>query len=138
VNEGPAESDASSGSPQDEVGPGLGELIRSLVTPARSGFVLTRETIGRLGAQLGLPTGVADRGRMLRQLFEAAAATGQLVALLEILGAEASRWRERYETWRRDYPRSAAIWDAWVARLDATRALLASMARQAADSDRGR
>ncbi|MCC7106433.1 MAG: hypothetical protein IT307_14950 [Chloroflexi bacterium] len=138
MSEVSAEPSASADSTLEEAGPGLGELIRSLVTPARSGFALTRETIGRLGAELGLPTGVAGRERMLRHLFEAAAATGQLLALLELLDAEACRWRERYATWRLDYPRSAPVWGCWLGTLDSTRSLLSRMAQQAAESAEGR
>jgi hypothetical protein len=108
-------------------GRSLREIARQLTTPALAGYVLTRERIGQLAADLGLPAGLADRGRMLVNAIQAAAELDRLPALLAALVAETERWDSNYRDWSRHYPASAPIWSDWRDRLETSRALLAEM-----------
>lgn len=129
--------------PEEELesrGPGLGQLVRTLITPALAGLILSRESVGRLGARLGLPLGMADRGRMLFNLLQAASDADRLEELVDALESELEPWAARYRAWRSDFPRSAPIWDGWLARVETTRALLSEMraaVRAAAEENGG-
>ncbi|MFN8474720.1 MAG: molecular chaperone TorD family protein [Anaerolineae bacterium] len=65
----------------------LGQVVRTLLTPARVGVFLCRGDMRRIGQALGLPTPLGDRFATLRALFEAAAQFDLLPALLDALDA---------------------------------------------------
>jgi hypothetical protein len=115
-----------------EGGPGLREVVERLTTPARAGFVLTKQQLATSAARLNLPVGFGERSQMLTNLFRAAAELDRLLPLIEALQAEARRWDSLYLEWAASYPGSAPIWQTWRDRLAASRALLDEMAQAAA------
>jgi len=54
----------------------LRDVVRRLLTPARAGFFLARDDLGRVGSALGYPLPALDRRIMLEQLFLAAGPAG--------------------------------------------------------------
>jgi hypothetical protein len=117
------------GRQEEEGGPGLREVVERLTSPARAGFVLTKQRLATSAAQLNLPVGFGERSQMLTNLFRAAAELDRLLPLIEALRAEAGRWDSLYLEWATSYPGSAPIWRSWRERLAATRALLDDMAQ---------
>jgi hypothetical protein len=105
----------------------LSEIAHRLTTPALSGLVVTKDRVGAIAMDLGLPVGFSERSQMLMNMFRAAAELDCLPALLAALKSEADRWETRYAAWATEYPASAPIWKKWRARLAATRALLDEM-----------
>ena len=122
--------------PGDEPsGPSLAELGRQLTTPARSGFLLTKQQLGLLATELGLPLGFGERAVMLANLFRAAAELRRLPELVARLQAETDRWEARYAAWAAEYPASAPIWQPWRKQLGETRAVLEEMAAAVAEEE---
>ncbi len=95
---------------------GLGQLARLIANPARSGIYLSRSGIRRIGAEMGLSTGVQSRSRMLESLFRDAGADGCVEELLDRLIAEAERWLGRYREWARACPPAKSAWKDWGGR----------------------
>ncbi|MFN8497553.1 MAG: molecular chaperone TorD family protein [Anaerolineae bacterium] len=105
-------------------GESLGQVARTLLTPARVGVFLGREDLRRIGRALGLPTPLGDRFAMLRALFEAAAQFDLLPDLPEALAA---LWRDadaQIAALMADAPSWADYGVEWRQRLAAGQALL--------------
>ena len=98
---------------------GLEAFVRSLLSPARSGIILTRSDLGRGARTLGLGLRIADRQRVLRTLF--AQDSG---ATLDWLITETDEWTRRHAEWSDVAPRLAGF---WTGRARETAALLRSL-----------
>lgn len=78
-----------SGLPSAEDGPAA--LARTVLTPARSGLILTRIDLARAARQTGLGLRIGERAFVLRSLLEQ-----QPAATLSWLSAEADGWAARH------------------------------------------
>jgi len=84
---------------------GLEPFLQSLLTPVRSGMILTRADLSRAADQLGLGLRLGERRWVLRALFEQAAAP-----VLQWLAGEASRWALRHGSGLHLAAEPAAFW----------------------------
>lgn len=97
---------------------GLDELIAGLVTPARSGIVLTRAHLAAAARRTGLGLRLGNRTTVLRALI------GQDPgAALDALSGQARHWLARH---RADRPAIGPAADHWADRAAATANLLAA------------
>lgn len=104
---------------QGLVDPRAGQLepfLQTLLTPARSGMILTRADLTRAARTLNLGTRIGERLYILKALFGQDAAQ-----LLEWLAQEATRWAERH---RARSTTLGQISQAWEAKATASAALL--------------
>lgn len=107
--------------PRDEPGDDPGEtFLRALLSPVRSGMILTRRDLARAGARLGLGVRQGERLFILKSLLAQDAG-----ATLAWLAEEAESWVERH--------RSSPAWDAeidrwWEDRARASARLLRELA----------
>jgi hypothetical protein len=94
----------------------LVQVAELLVNPGRSGVYLTRSRIRRIGADMGLRTGILTRARMLESLFREAGSEGKVDELLNRLDDEVSRWIGRFGDWSRECPPAKNAWKEWSSR----------------------
>jgi len=104
---------------------GVIDIAHFLTTTAKSGLVLTRAEITRIGREEGLPRGFGDRSMMLANLLRAAAAYDQLGNVLGKISNMVTEW----VTYYRDLDdKTAGLLSAvrveWEARLSETAHLL--------------
>ncbi len=92
----------------------LHDLAALLVTPARSGVLLTRVRIRGLAGEMGLRAGVQSRARMLENLFREAGAEGRIGELLGRIDEIAKRSLADYRAWARACPPSRGAWRDWA------------------------
>jgi hypothetical protein len=106
-------------------GASAGEFIQSLLSPVRSGMILTRSDLSRAGRLLGLGTRLGERAFMLRALL------GQNTArTLEWLAEEAHGWTRRH---RLDADWLGAVARAWEEKAKATALLLGELKADAGE-----
>lgn len=94
----------------------LDSVLDALLTPVRSGLVLTRGHLAELARDGDLGLRLGDRRRMLRTLIEADPAV-----TVEMLADRADRWAAAH---RADLPLAGPIATHWGARAAATAGLL--------------
>lgn len=75
---------------------GLADIARFLITPAYSGFYLSRDDVGQLAQLGGLPRGFGDRQNMLVNVLRVAGKYQQLTEILDSLKRLVNRWRTMY------------------------------------------
>ncbi len=91
---------------------GADAFVRALLTPVRSGIVLTRSDLVRCARGLGLGMRIGERAFVLRQLLESDA-----VAVLGFIADEADRWARQHS---RLLGPIAPLAQHWVSRAEAT------------------
>jgi hypothetical protein len=101
----------------------LDALVAGLLAPARSGVILTRRDLARAAADLGLGARTHERRRTLRDLLEESPDP-----TLAWLASEVDRWSARHRL-RQDA--RDPVTGHWVARAQATRAILDSLREEA-------
>jgi hypothetical protein len=111
--------------PDEEIS--LRDVVRHLLAPARSGVFLSRARLGGWGRALGMRLPFGERFMVALSLFEAAGASGDVIALLDLLGAEVRAWNVAYQAWAVDWPVWASFGASWQERAAATLKLLAEM-----------
>ncbi len=94
----------------------VGEFLHSLLTPVRSGMVLTRADLSHAARKLGLGRRLGERKFILESLFSQDAG-----GILSWLTGEASTWARRHRLYREALGETAT---AWEGRAEATGALL--------------
>lgn len=94
--------------------------LERLSVPARGGLFLCRADLARLGGGLGLPLRFGGRRFMLERLAQAAVQQGAGDALTRALADVVREHRGRLESWARDLPDLAPLWQTRLERLDAT------------------
>ena len=104
---------------QDEAG--VREIAEYLLTPAISGFYLSRDDIGRLARAHRLPRGFGSRQDMLTNLLRAAASYGRFELLLLDLDALMGAWHDVYASCSELPGPVALIASGWDARIEASR-----------------
>ncbi len=102
------------------------EFLQSLLTPARSGMILTRSDLSRAARELGLGTRLGERAFILRALFGQNAA-----AVLEWLAHEANGWTKRYHSFGDTL---GPVARAWEEKTKAAALLLLELKREAEES----
>jgi hypothetical protein len=98
---------------------GLDALVDAVLTPIRSGLILTRGDITRMARALGTRVRLGERRFVLRGLIGQDAG-----GTLGWLSDEASRQAEAHRGWP---PELAAVTDLWVARAEASAGVLAHL-----------
>ncbi len=111
--------------------PGIGALVRELLTPARVGLWLCRSDIRAVGQALGLPAPIGERVAMLRGLFQAAGEYEQVPALLAALDAVWTAMGESVAALVAQSPGWSGYASPWQARLAYGRTRLAALRREA-------
>lgn len=95
---------------------GLDLLVRALLTPVRSGILLSRRDLAEASGSCGLAPRAGERAFMLRSMLEQAPRE-----TLGWLAGHAGRWRARH---RATEPRLGPVGVHWRARAEGTRRLL--------------
>lgn len=101
--------------PPPRASAGLGDLRSALVTPVRSGMILTRQRLGLGAGEVGVGHRIGERRFALRAMLEQDPA-----ATLRWLGGEARRWEQRHAA--RAVDDLASQW--WAARAARTHKFL--------------
>lgn len=94
----------------------LVQVAELLANPARSGIYLTRTRLRRIGAEMGLRTGIQTRPRMLESLLREAGSEGRVDELLLRLDDEVGRWIDRFGEWSKACPPAKGAWKDWRTR----------------------
>lgn len=80
----------------EDEGTGLKEIVEFLLTPIHSGIYLSRDDIGRLARQQGVPRGFGDRQLLLLNLLRSAAKYEALREVIDGLEGLARQWEAAY------------------------------------------
>jgi TorA maturation chaperone TorD len=80
----------------EDDGTGLKEIAEYLLTPIYSGIYLSRDDIGRLARQRGVPRGFGDRQVILLNLLRSAAKYEALGEVIDGLEGMAGQWEAAY------------------------------------------
>lgn len=107
-----------------EMGLGLRELVKRLLTPREAGLFLTQADITRISRTLDLPTVRGERLSMLETLFRQAGEYELVPMLLDQLRQLLAEVEAEYQTWAEEYPAWLPYAQAWRIRAAATRDLL--------------
>jgi TorA maturation chaperone TorD len=107
----------------------LSRVVRFLLAPAASGFILSRSRLGALALEAGLRLPFGPRFEVARSLFEAAGECGRVEEILAALLREADAWDAAYAALARDHRAWETRARVWQDRLRATRRRLAEMRR---------
>ncbi|UCG25880.1 MAG: hypothetical protein JSW55_07810, partial [Chloroflexota bacterium] len=105
---------------------GLKEIAEFLLTPIYSGIYLSRDDIGRLARQQGVPRGFGDRQHLLLNLLRSAVKYEALGAVIDGLKDLAGQWEAAYADMMPS-PGVGAPAASWHSRAAATVALLGQM-----------
>jgi TorA maturation chaperone TorD len=105
----------------------LHDIATFLITPAYSGFFLSRYIINQLGRHQRLPRGFGSREQMVTNLLRTAAQYEALPALLATLRAELLRWQMDYQALLAAHPTLTPFVQPWLRRSAETVTLLAAM-----------
>lgn len=108
--------------PAPQPGAGLGDLTSALITPVRSGMILTRRRLALGAGQAGVGHRIGERRFALRAMLDQDPA-----ATLSWLAGEAHRWEQRHAARAADD--EASRW--WAARAARTRRFLTDCAAAA-------
>jgi TorA maturation chaperone TorD len=109
--------------PDPRASSGSGEFLAALLSPVRSGLVLTRSDLARAGRELGLGLRVGERRFILRAML------GQDPEVtLGWLAGEAAGWAQRHDRTASVAPELA---DFWIGRAAATASLLRELGEDA-------
>jgi TorA maturation chaperone TorD len=103
---------------------GLRALVKQLLTPCRSGLMLTRADITRISRALDLPTVMGERPYMLETLFQQAGEYELAPALLDQLRQLLAEVGSAYQLWTGEYPAWTPYAEAWRRRVANTRVTL--------------
>lgn len=103
------------------------ELLDAMVTPVRSGIILTRYDLRRSAAALGVGYRQGERRYTLKAMLEQ-----NKPATLRWLARHASSWSKRHRVADNAGPGDPSTW--WATRAEATAAVLNGMAERASDS----
>ncbi len=135
---GPAAPPALPAPPEDPLGDpatGLKDIARYLTTPCYSGAFLSRADLAALSRGQGTPAGFGGRLQTLNNLLRNAAEYGQLPALTAALSAALER-RAAAARGLAEVGLDRAFVAPWLARLEASQALLRALGDAAGDQGR--
>jgi putative dimethyl sulfoxide reductase chaperone len=110
---------------------GFKEIVRHFITPAFSGIILSRYTIGQLARQLELPRGFGNREQMMLNLMRTAVQYESLPQLLQMLQETAVKWQNNYQDLITTYPKTANLITPWQQRAKNSDHLLTKISSQA-------
>lgn len=102
----------------------LNDIAHHLLTPCYSGFYLSRDMVGQLGQQLGLPAGFGSRQQMVVDLLLAAGNHDRLPHLLASLQTLLQRCQASYQQWQETMPGLIPFHRPWQQRLAQSQQLL--------------
>lgn len=106
---------------------GLSLLIRQLITPAECGLFLTRADIRLIARSLNLPSTMADRFGMVKQLFEAAGQFEQIEPLLTALEQQWHQAEQEMDAVVAAAPQWISHGQRWLSALKEGRSVLADL-----------
>ena len=106
----------------------LSAVVRRLLSPASSGFFLSRSRLGAIALAAGMRLPFGSRYDVARALFEAAGESGGIEQVLDALRREAAAWDDRYAGLAAAHPGWITRAAAWRGRLARTFDLLSEMA----------
>ncbi len=109
----------------------LHQVSEFLITPARCGVFLSKDDLGRIAADLKLPSGFGERGLMIASLLKSAGMQDCIPQTLGALQGVVAEWVTIYAAWACAYPRSSGLWLAWQKRAEMATELLGEMRRTA-------
>ena len=107
----------------------LSGVVRILLTPASSGFFLSRSRLGAVALDAGMHLPFGTRRDIARALFEAAGECGRIEPILASLRSEADAWDAAYAALASAHPGWESRARLWQGRLASTRELLSGMRR---------
>ena len=116
----PDESAPQSADADEEEEVGLSDVVRFLLSPARSGFFLSRARVGQLARAAGLRLPFGSRFDVARMLFQTAGEGGKVGTVLDLLEAELAAWENAYRAWPDAHRRWAPFADRWLRRTGET------------------
>jgi hypothetical protein len=109
---------------------GLKEIAEFLLTPVHSGVFLSRDDLGSLARQLGLPRGFGNRQQIMLNLTRSAVQFNQLPDLLIAVGLRIAIWEDKYATYSNQYPEISLFIAPWEERARHTARLLREIRAQ--------
>ena len=105
----------------------LKDIARFLLTPAKSGMLITRDRIAAFGRKFRLPHGFGDRLQIMHNLFRTAVDYELLDELLNMIQAESSGWQNYYSGLIEKEPILKPVADFWLSRISNNQSLLVEM-----------
>jgi TorA maturation chaperone TorD len=106
---------------------GEGDFWQSVLTPARSGMILTRADLRRAGRALGCGVRMGERKFVLKAL-----AAQDARATFDWLTEEAAAWEKRHRSFEKTL---GTVAGAWAAKAEAAGKLLGELKHEASKSD---
>ncbi len=123
-------SPGSTGSPENPLAnpdTKLRDIVRFLLTPIRSGMLLTRDRIATFGRTFRLPRGFGDRLQMLHNLLRTAVDYELIDDLLLEMENEIEGWAAYYENTVKSLPELVPVADFWLRRIESSKKLIREM-----------
>ena len=111
--------------PEEEVR--LSDVIRYLLSPARSGFFLSRSRLGGIAREIGLRLPFGARFDVAENLFASAGEAARVPELLGVLERERGSWDAAYEDVAREHPAWAPFAALWRRRTSSTKGRIEEM-----------
>lgn len=96
----------------------LEELATRLMTPAKSGFYMTKNELIVLARLSDASLRVNERKQMLMDIFKSMQSEEEFIALLERIEAFARRRKEQFEELGRDFPQSSEVMEGYIKPLE--------------------
>jgi hypothetical protein len=127
---GPERLTPDTADPEEEVR--LSDVVRYLLSPARSGFFLSRSRLGRMAREIGLGLPFGARFDVAENLFASAGEAARVPELLGVLERERESWDAAYEALAREHPGWAPFAAIWRRRAASTKARIEEMKNLAA------
>lgn len=106
---------------------GLREIAHFLLTPAYSGWFLTRSVVEAVARALDVPRGFGGREQTLVNLLRTAGQYDLIERVLDEFGHRLSQWADQYAGWAGNFESVLPAVELWERRLAQTSVLLRQM-----------
>ncbi|MEF3192378.1 MAG: hypothetical protein K6347_07535 [Campylobacterales bacterium] len=108
----------------------LEELAKTLMTPAKSGFYMTKNELIILARLSEASLRVNERARMLTDIFRSIQSEEEFVGLLERIKLFAAKKEAQYEEIVKEYPRVAPIMEEYLRKVRAMKESIDEVKRE--------